>query len=355
MDALSSIFSAARLSGRIDSLTTFALPWGVLFEEAATPRTVVHLVAEGTCCLRTGGHLPEYLGTGDLVIVPSGGSHILSDHPESRALPLARARDRNAALLQTYAGQTLTLMTVTYAQDMAGKTSILTGLPEPLILRAEEIAKHPQLSLLVDLMRSEAKATGAGSGLVLPRLLDSLLALALRAWLETGPQDLQPSWLKGLTDPGIAQALADMHDAPSDDWTLRTMALSAGLARATFARRFSDLVGETPVSYLNRWRMVLAAHRIKDGELSVEAAAQAHGYASAAAFSRAFRRTFGMPPSRLRQDDKPAKPRSRTRKTAEPLAVVADVAQLPERARKREDDDVVLTPPAFMTQTSGAA
>ncbi|KNG94665.1 AraC family transcriptional regulator [Pseudaestuariivita atlantica] len=347
MDALTSIFSAARLTGRIECLGSFALPWGVLFEEKPdTPCATLHLVADGGCCLRCGGHLPERLASGDLVLIPSGAAHILSDHPESRALTLSRALDRNAALLQTHMGPTATVMTVSYSQDMVAPGSILAALPEPMILRADQIAKNPQLHLLVELIRTEAAASGTGAGLVLPRLLDSLLALTLRVWVEAHGTDLPPSWLKGLTDPGIAQMLDDIHAHPGDNWTLRTMSLSAGLARATFARRFGEMVGQTPMAYLNHWRMILAAHRIKDGELSVEAAAQTYGYSSAAAFSRAFRRDFGMAPSRLRR---PARP--------EADLATADLHVLPvdPAPAVAADDSVVMTPPAFMTRSTDVA
>lgn len=304
MDALTDILAVADTRGTVLGCTGFAVPWGILFDRGEKDGTgpVMHVVAEGTCCLRAGGHLPQDLGPGDIVLMPRGGPHILSDHPESRALSLQRATDRNAALMQTHAGDVTTVLSVGFTLDLMAPGRVMESLPEPMILRADTIARHPQLSLLVQLMRTEARAPGAaGAGLVLPRLLDSLLALVLRAWLHECPGQIAPSWLKGLTDPGIAQVLDDLHAHPADAWTLRTMSLSAGLARATFARRFADLVGETPKAYLNRWRLELAAARICAGATTIEAAGAAFGYSSAAAFARAFRREFGIAPSDLRR------------------------------------------------------
>ncbi len=303
MDALTDVLAVADTRGTVLGCTGFAVPWGILFDQGEKSATgpVMHVVADGTCCLRAGGHLPQELGPGDVVLMPQGGPHILSDHPESRAVSLQRAKDRNAALMQTHTGEVTTVLSLGFQLDLMAPGRVMDALPEPMVLRADTIARHPQLSLLVQLMRTEARAPGAGAGLVLPRLLDSLLALVLRAWLAECPGQIAPSWLKGLTDPGVAQVLNDLHAHPADGWTLRTMSLSAGLARATFARRFADLVGETPKAYLNRWRLELAAARICAGTTTIEAAGAAFGYSSAAAFARAFRREFGIAPSDLRR------------------------------------------------------
>lgn len=331
MDTLTDILRVADVTGRALHQGAFAVPWGVLFEadEAAGP--VLHVVADGACCLRAGGHLPEDLAPGDLVLMAQGGAHILSDHPESRALTLTRARDRNAALMQTHDGATATLLSVAYTVTLMDPAPLLRALPEPLILRAETIARHPQLALMVQLMRTEAVAPGAGSGLIVPRLLDSLLALVLRTYIMEAPHMIGPSWLRGLTDPNIAQVLDDLHADPAEGWTLNTMSLSAGLSRAAFARRFAETVGATPKAYLNTWRLELAAARIRADDIPIEEASAAYGYKSPAAFSRAFRRLFGIAPSDLRKPDTGAAPVVR--------ATIPAVSV----------DEPDLTPPAFVS------
>jgi AraC-like DNA-binding protein len=72
------------------------------------------------------------------------------------------------------------------------------------------------------------------------------------------------------------------------------------VSRATLARRFTSHVGETPASYLTRWRMDLAARRLRDTTDPISVIAASIGYTSEYAFSRAFTRTRRTPPGRYR-------------------------------------------------------
>lgn len=110
-----------------------------------------------------------------------------------------------------------------------------------------------------------------------------------------------PSWLTALRDPLIARVLALLHDRPGERWTLASLAGEVHVSRATLARRFTDAVGEPPLSYLGRWRMHLAAERLKHGTETVEEIARGVGYTSEYAFSRAFARHRGQPPGRYRR------------------------------------------------------
>ena len=107
-----------------------------------------------------------------------------------------------------------------------------------------------------------------------------------------GPQ----SWLRGLTDPRIARALAEIHRAPDQAWTLAELASGAAMSRTAFAQRFRALVGKTPVSYLATWRMQKAAYFLEMGTMSISEIAPRVGYASELAFAKAFRRLIGIPP-----------------------------------------------------------
>ncbi len=95
--------------------------------------------------------------------------------------------------------------------------------------------------------------------------------------------------------------LALLHDRPGEQWTLASLAAEVHVSRATLARRFTDAVGEPPLSYLARWRMHLAAERLKHGSETVEEIARQVGYASEYAFNRAFARHRGQPPGRYRR------------------------------------------------------
>lgn len=119
--------------------------------------------------------------------------------------------------------------------------------------------------------------------------------------MEAQPADAAPSWLMALRDPLIGRVLSVLHDRPGEQWTLAALADEVHLSRATLARRFTNAVGEPPLSYLGRWRMHLAAERLAHGTETVEEVARRVGYTSEYAFSRAFSRHRGQPPGRYRR------------------------------------------------------
>jgi AraC-like DNA-binding protein len=131
----------------------------------------------------------------------------------------------------------------------------------------------------------------------------------LRAWLATGPaQARTASWLSALTDPVAGPALAVLHTQPGRNWTIPALAAAIGVSRATLARRFPAQVGSTPAAYLTRWRMDLAAVRLRDTDDTVGAVARSLGYTSEYAFNRAFTRDRHIPPGRYRTRSRAAQP-----------------------------------------------
>jgi len=108
-------------------------------------------------------------------------------------------------------------------------------------------------------------------------------------------------WLQGMKDPQIGRSLALMHSEPGQPWDLESLARSIGLSRAVFAERFARLMGDSPKSYLTGWRMHLASIWLKEDRLTLAETADRLGYGSEAAFSRAFKRRFGMAPGGLKR------------------------------------------------------
>jgi AraC-like DNA-binding protein len=136
---------------------------------------------------------------------------------------------------------------------------------------------------------------------VLNRVVDILLVQMLRAWLDTSPAEPgSGSWLRALLDPVAGPALTALHGQPGRDWTVDSLAAATGVSRATLARRFPAAVGATPAAYLARWRMDLAARRLRDTDDTVGVIARSLGYTSEYAFNRAFTRARGITPGRYR-------------------------------------------------------
>ena len=108
-------------------------------------------------------------------------------------------------------------------------------------------------------------------------------------------------WLAGLRDAHVGRALAALHEDPARKWTVDDLARTVALSRSALAERFNSLVGEPPIQYLTRWRLALAAEALRTGGDSVARVAERNGYDTEAAFSRAFKREFGVPPSAWRR------------------------------------------------------
>jgi transcriptional regulator GlxA family with amidase domain len=128
-----------------------------------------------------------------------------------------------------------------------------------------------------------------------------MLIHVMRAWLRMQEDDATGGWLLALRDPVVAAAMNTIHQRPGEPWTIESLAREVSVSRATLARRFAQLVGETPPEYLTRWRMDLAAQRLRDTDDTIAVIAAAVGYRSEYSFSRAFTRHRGLAPGRYRR------------------------------------------------------
>jgi AraC-like DNA-binding protein len=153
--------------------------------------------------------------------------------------------------------------------------------------------------MLLDLMRAEVESQRVGSATIMARLADIVMTQIVRSWLENRSDDLS-GWLAAVKHPQIGLALARIHRQPGDPWTVDTLAAAVGLSRSLFADRFTALLGVSPARYLLQWRMRLAAAWLKNESMTVGEVAARLGYASDAAFSRAFKRFMGAAPRVLR-------------------------------------------------------
>jgi len=176
---------------------------------------------------------------------------------------------------------------------------LLTLLPDVLHVPASRA--NPGLGATLGLLAHELAQPQPGAAAILNRLVDILLVQVLRIWLTTSASTTgSASWLSALTDPVAGPALATLHAQPGQSWTVDSLAASTGVSTATLARRFTAKVGESPAAYLTRWRMDLAAQRLRDTDETVAAIARSLGYTSEYAFNRAFTRHRHTPPGRYR-------------------------------------------------------
>jgi AraC-like DNA-binding protein len=172
---------------------------------------------------------------------------------------------------------------------------LLRALPGLVLYRNDGAA-----SPLVPLLEAEISKDEPGQEVVLDRLLDLLLIAVLRAWFSR-PEAEAPAWYHANGDPIVGPALRMLQNNPAHPWTVASLAAETGVSRAALARRFTDLVGEPPMTFLTGWRIALAADLLREPDATVGAVAQQVGYGSAFALSSAFKRIRGVSPSEHRR------------------------------------------------------
>lgn len=300
MDILADVFEVTKLANTIMCQAKFVAPWAANVDKMSD--SALHVTLRGTCWLRIKGEKPLKLSEGDIVLLTQGQQHIIADSATGPAKTLEKTLATSAERMERGDVDPSTVTDVLCAKyrfGLAQAHPVLSRLPSLVHLSARETSRNAQLQLMLQLMRMEATTRGAGSELLVPRLVDSMLVLIIRTWLETDP-GMAAHWFSAIKDERISKALALIHQRPEHDWTVSALAESCGLSRATFARRFNGLVGETPIAYLVRWRLCVAARRILDEKISIEQVAYGSGFESPAAFSKAFKRQYGEAPSHFR-------------------------------------------------------
>ena len=292
----------SRVRGAMLANVRAGAPWGLALPRSAGAS--FHALTSGTAWLRTDGAEPAQLMPGDLLLLPTGIPHRLSSTPDGRC----RAFDRSLKeRLMTAEGDlplegpgaVTTFICAGYDYDQDVAQSLLSLLPSVLHVPADPVS-GTRIATTVSLLAGELGTRQAGARAAVGRLIDLLLILAVRAWSAEAAEE-PPSWLRALNDPSITVVLGALHDRPDHPWTIESLADEAHVSRATLARRFTALVGEPPLTYLTRWRMDLAARRLKDTTEPVEAIARGVGYTSEYAFNRAFKRLRGQAPGRYRR------------------------------------------------------
>ncbi|WP_207478404.1 AraC family transcriptional regulator [Arenibaculum pallidiluteum] len=258
------------------------------------------LVLQGSCHLGVDGCAPLQLEKGDFVLIPSAPGFVFSSDPDFEPVPIdpamataARGELRHG---DPRAETDFRLLGGYFGFDPAN-TALLVGLLPTLVhIRADEGAAR-RLVGTIDMITDEALNQRPGRDLIVERLVEVMLVEALRFRPQVIGAISRVGLLQGLSDPTLARALRAIHADVARDWTVATLAREAGLSRSTFSERFAQKVGMAPMEYLVRWRMALAKDFLRRKDMPLERLAEAIGYQSASAFSTAFRREVGVPPS----------------------------------------------------------
>ncbi|MCS5493598.1 AraC family transcriptional regulator [Curtobacterium flaccumfaciens] len=300
MDVLSEVLDVSGVRGTAGARIAAAGDWGV--EWVRDRDAVVYAVTAGVAYLTVEGGAPRLLTTGDVVVLTTGAAHALSSAPgvgiHSCDVAAADEARRGGGLLRLGDGDEQTqILGASYSHDPAGSTPVFALLPPVIHLRAQQL--DASLADIVRLIGHELARPGLATHLVLDRLVDVLLVAILRTWLASSPEP-GASWWGVLRDPLLMRAVTRIHEAPGHPWTTEALARDIATSKQTLVRRFRTFAGTTPGEYLTRWRMDLAARRLRDTDDGLQKIAADVGYTSVYAFSRAFSRERSLPPGRYR-------------------------------------------------------
>ncbi|NUR85954.1 MAG: AraC family transcriptional regulator [Nonomuraea sp.] len=300
MDVLSDVVSAARTGRPHSGRVTKSAPFAQWFP--AVPSAGFHIVLQGTCWLLPSQGEPIPLGPGDVAFLPRGSVHGLADDPST---PISGDTETSADRPPT-----VVMLCGAYLLDGSGPHPLLNDLPEVIHLPTR-VGRHRELRAAVELLGVELDSDDRpGSDTILLTLLDLLLLYILRAWFEEQRVSGHSAtgWAEALHDPAVAAALRAIHGDPGRPWTVEELGARARLSRAAFARRFTQLVGQPPLTYLTWWRMTTAARLLRTSDAPVNTIAQRVGYSSQYTFTHAFKRQYGLPPGGYRRHAGPTSP-----------------------------------------------
>ena len=310
-DTLSDVLKTVRMTGAVFFNVTAKAPWVAeqLSRETVLPMILkgaehmiaYHIVTQGRCYASVIGGPDIELKAGQVIVFTRGDPHVMASSPGMRADPLPQGAAPSCADLPfratfgTRGPTTARVVCGFLACDVRPFNPLIENLPAVLVADSKGEGPMPWLTELVRCAMSEAGGGRAGSDSVLGKLTELMFIEVVRQHLEGLPEN-QSGWLAGLRDPVISKALSMMHSDPANDWEVASLARAAGASRSEFAERFACFVGIPPMQYLSKWRMQIASGLLAD-KFNIAAVAAEVGYGSEAAFSRAFKKIVGEPPS----------------------------------------------------------
>jgi AraC-like DNA-binding protein len=307
VDSVAGLLDGPRARGAFLLRSTMEPPWSLRIEDQA-PLTLVAVV-RGTAWVIPDGEEPADLGAGDIAIKHGPDPYVFADGPDTSPQvvihpgQVCTAVDGSEQTVMTEVGVrtwgnspdgTTVLLTGTYQLRSEVSQRLLSALPALLVIRGDTW-ENPLIGYLAE----EVVKDEPGQEAVLDRLLDLLLIAALRAWFAR-PTAQAPGWYQAHGDPVVGPALRLIHNSPAHPWTVASLASATGVSRAALGRRFTDLVGEAPMTFLTNWRLTLAADLLREPGATVGSVARQVGYGSPFALSTAFKRVRGISPQQHR-------------------------------------------------------
>ena len=301
IDALSDILYSLRFRGSTYFYKHFYAPWGI--EEPAAAGGMFHIVTDGSAWLLHGEMAaPVSLTAGDIVLFPAGMSHKLYSSENAELLNGSEVIEAVAAgrpPFQEGSGEGINLICGYMHYNTQGNHPFLNSLPGCIRMNQQQVPGLSHIAYLIDCLKQEMDTQTPGTTAMVDRLTEILIIQIIREHIRLNSEK-QP-FFRALRDEKIGRLLSSIHQRPGDNWSVETMGAQAHMSRSSFSARFNELVGVPPMKYLTEWRMRLAGDLLSDSKLSISAIAAKVGYGSEAAFAKAFKQFYHLPPGEARR------------------------------------------------------
>lgn len=299
MDPLSEVLSLLKPQSHISSGFDAGGEWSLRF---AIRDDVMkcYSVISGACWLKIDDiDAPVRLESGDCFVLPSGRPFRLASDlglsPMDSKSVFPPSVPGGVVTINGGGGLFIAGSRFTVSGRNAGM--LLRMLPAVVHLRCKD--EQAALHWSINRMREEMRSSRPGGHLIAQHLAHMMLVQALRLHLAE-QETMDVGWFAALADSQIGASIAAIHAEPARRWTLRDLAKQVGMSRSVFAQRFKEKLGEPPIDYVTRWRMLLAVQRLENSNDSISAIAPDLGYESEGAFSTAFKRVMGQSPRAFR-------------------------------------------------------
>jgi len=302
MDVLTDVLNTLELKGWLSSRRELTPPWR--YDFAASKDSMFHVLGFGGAYLHVEGEArPIRVGDGDVVLFPAGHPHSLYDDPTS---PLTRLvhldyhpQRGHHVVYGEGEGPKPLLLCGAFHFEYPNDFPLLHRLPKLIHISGAQVRLDQGFADLVRFIARESASQLPGAQVMLRRLTELLFIQVIRLWIDQ-QAEASVGWVGALRDQPLSAALGLIHQSPEYRWTVQELAEAVALSRSAFSARFTELVGEPPMTYLTRWRMLKATRLLKN-EVRMETIAELLGYKSEVAFRKAFKREVGMPPARYRK------------------------------------------------------
>jgi AraC-like DNA-binding protein len=299
MDPLSDVLALLRPRSALSAQLSAGGNWAMRFPPYEGVKFAV--IARGSCSIAIEGMPPEKLQAGDCYLLTDGQPYKLGS---DLALPTADAREvfaraeNGVAHYGVVASEFLAIGGRFSFEERSHANLLLDCLP-PFVFVESDSPHAGVIHWVLDRLVIELAKPNAGKALMADHLVHILFIETLRAHLAREPRG-PAGWLGALSDPQVGAALGLIHGNPAKRWKLDELASSVAMSRSTFAMRFKELTGDSPMDYLLRWRMRLACKELTERDRTVSSIAGSLGYLSDSAFSNAFKRVVGCAPKAYR-------------------------------------------------------